>query len=93
MYAPHDCDPRPAFHDAQVEQTPAGADLIKRGERGGVVYSVPLLDRRASEWGMSQAGMRDGIRRDSVAVIVRIISSDNHKSSIVAGDAVSIVSE
>ena len=47
-----------------------------RGERGVVVYSVPLLDRIGENVGRDDTGKRGGIRCDSVAVIVRLVTSD-----------------
>lgn len=40
-------------------------------------------------WGVSQTGMWGGIGCDSVAVMMRIISSDKHTASIIGKNAVS----
>ena len=62
---------------------------MTRGERGRVVVIVSRL-WIGENVGHDQAGMWGGIGRDSVAVMMRIITSLNHTASIVAGFGISI---
>ena len=63
----------------------------ERGERGAwhVMRCLDRIGVGLYNMASDHTGMCGGIRRESVAVIVRFVTSDKRAASIVAGNAVS----